>query len=156
MLALHLITSTPDTAWVSLTRRVILLNDDMFRFFSDISLLSWQLVAAPPGLTCARTPAVRHSPWISGDPPESHPSLGYHSHRTGEPPRGVIWQFEESWNKKFETNIVIMDLSDQHSMLTSEPTAATSLDTVMRGPLPSGWTEHRTQVRYFDTNMRGW
>ena len=47
-----------------------------------------------------------------------------------------------------------MDLSDQHSMVTSEPTAATSLDTVMRGPLPSGWTKHGTQVRYFDTNMR--
>ena len=44
ILALHLITSTPDTAWDSLTRRVILLNDQMFSLFSDILLLSWQLL----------------------------------------------------------------------------------------------------------------
>ena len=57
-------------------------------------------------LTCARTPGARHSPWISGDPPGSRPSLGCHSRRTLGPPRGGILQFEKnvrSRNRYFET-----------------------------------------------------
>ena len=65
--------------------------------FSDNIQVLWLFIdidiSVSPGLTCVRTPEGRRSPWISEVPPESRPSLGCHSHRTPEPPRGVIWQF---------------------------------------------------------------
>ena len=134
MLALHLITITPDTAWVSRTLRVILLQEEIIFKFCEYLLiipLCWPVRGLQKAVTLPEYLEIPQRVVIH--------SVAIHVELKVR--RGVWSEYRPSLKFDFFLSFPC-HLSDQHSMLTSDPTAATSLDPDIRGPRPSGWTEH--------------
>ena len=106
ILALHLTTTTPETAWLSRTRRVIrlqvIINQVKFTNLLRSCGIQKCTYYIKKGMTCVKTRAARRSPWISVWAPGSHPSRGYHSHKTLELQLGETWCvlvscYSDSW-----------------------------------------------------------